>query len=115
MFFYIFYFSWKIRFGDNNLKSPVDDGLVQEFDIQEIFINPNYKDGLAYYDVAVLIIQNVEFTTHVRPVCLPNPEDFWLERYGGDTSTLIGWGNSERFGKTSDQLRRTILTIYEYR
>ena len=89
--------------------------MVQEFAINEVFIHPNYKHGLAYYDVAVLIIPNVEFTSHVRPVCLPNPEDYRLDRYYGDTSTLIGWGNSERLGKTSEQLKRTILTIYEYR
>jgi hypothetical protein len=108
-------FSWKVRFGDNNLKSPVDDDLVQEFPILEVFTHLNYKHGLAYYDSAVLIIPSAEFTSHVRPICLPNPEDYRLDRYYGDTSTLIGWGNSVRTGQPSEQLKRTILTIYEYR
>jgi len=61
------------------------------------------------------------FLSYRRPVCLPDPEKlvkfefFKVDQYEGRLSTLIGWGSKETSGETSATLKRTILTIYEYR
>ena len=110
-----FVFRWKVRLGDFNLTSKTDDQDVQEFSIEQIYTHPNYISGRAYNDIAVLIITPVHFTIRVRPICLPKPSVFKLDQYEGDASTLIGWGSSFLNGKSSETLKRTIVTIYDYR
>ncbi len=105
----------KIRLGDSNLTSNTDDRFVQEFEIIQIHKHPKFSPEKAYYDIAVLKIPAVVFTVRVRPICLPKPEFFNVHQYEGHSSTLIGWGKSHENGKTEPVLKRTILTIYEYR
>jgi hypothetical protein len=105
----------KIRLGDNNLTSTTDDKFVQEYEIKQILNHPKYRPGKGYYDIAVLKIPAVAFTARVRPICLPNPEFFNVNQYEGRSSTLIGWGKASENGKTEPALKRTILTIYDYR
>jgi hypothetical protein len=50
-------------------------------DILHFFIHPDYKEGIAYHDIAVLETENLNFTKAIRPVCLPrcvfiNPPNF---------------------------------------
>ena len=108
-------FGLKIRLGDTNLTSNDDDKFVQEFEIEQIHQHPKFIHGKAYYDIAVLKIPDVVFTVRVRPICLPNPEVFNIYQYEGYSSTLIGWGKSSENGKPESTLKRTILTIYDYR
>jgi len=44
-----------------------------------------------------------------------DPENFKTDQYEERAATLIGWGSKEITGGTSSTLKRTILTIYEYR
>ncbi len=101
-----------IRQGINNLNETRNKG--QLFSIEKIFRHPKYS-GTAYYDIAMLQIAPVKFDSYLRPVCLPDSSDFRLSRYEEKASTLIGWGSKEASGKTSSTLKRTILTIYDYR
>ena len=103
---------WIIRYGVSNLDQSSDKG--QTFPIQKIFKHPKYN-GLAYYDIAVLQIAPVEFSASLRPICLPDSEEFKLDRYEERASTLIGWGSDGYLGSSSSILKRAILTIYEYR
>ena len=105
----------KVRLGDTNLTNNDDDKFVQEFEIEQIIKHPYYIHGKAYYDIAVLKIPSVVFTVRVRPICLPNHELFNINKYEGYSSTLIGWGQSSENGKAEPTLKRTILTIYDYR
>ncbi len=114
-FVFFFKFRWKVRLGDFNLTSKTDNENVQESSIKQIFKHPIYVLGIAYYDIAVLVITPVDFTIRVRPICLPKPSIFKLDQYEGDSSTLIGWGSQALNGKPSDTLKRTIVTIYDYR
>jgi len=101
--------------GDSNLTSKTDDLYVQEYGINQIYKHPHFVKGIAYNDIVVLIINPVDFTSHVRPICLLKPSIFKLDQYEGDSTTLIGWGSQYFNGKPSDTLKRTIATIYEYR
>ena len=115
-FLYFFFdFSWKVRLGDFNLASSDDDDHVQEFNIRTIYNHPKYVSGKAYFDIAVLVIPPVVFTSYVTPICLPKPSVFNLDQYEGDSSTLIGFGTSFRSGDLSNMLQRTVVTIYDYR
>jgi len=105
----------KVRLGDTNITSSRDDKYVQEFEFEEMHKHPKYNKDKAYYDIAVLKIPAVVFTVYVRPICLPNSEFFNIHKYEGHSSTLIGWGKSSENGKIESTLKRTILTIYDYR
>jgi hypothetical protein len=48
-----------IRFGDNNLEDSFDDYGMVERGIKKINIHPKYKTNQAYFDVAVLEIDEV--------------------------------------------------------
>ena len=70
-----------MRLGDKDLSSEQDDDDVQELKIVRIKKHPKYVQGVAYFDVAVLEIEPIEFTAYVRPVCLPNSKDFRVDKY----------------------------------
>ncbi len=68
--------------GDIDLSSNQDDeDFVQELRITKIIKHPNYVQGVAYFDIAVLEIEPIEFTGYVRPVCLPSSEGFREDKY----------------------------------
>ena len=58
-----------------------DEDLVQELNITTITKHPKYRPGVAYFDVAVLEVDQVEFTVNVRPICLPSSNNFRPDRY----------------------------------
>ena len=101
-----------IRHGVVNLNENKSKG--QTFPIEKTFQHPKYK-GTAYFDIAVLQIALVTFSYHLRPICLPHPSNFKIDKYENDASDLIGWGSDDFTGPTSPKLKRIILSIYEYR
>jgi hypothetical protein len=82
-YFNTIFLSWKLRFGDVDLSSSADDedDFVQEVKITKITKHPKYVEGVAYFDIAVLIIEAIEYTGYVRPVCLPSSRDFRVDEY----------------------------------
>jgi hypothetical protein len=80
-----FFISWRLRFGDIDLSSSTDDedDFVQEVRISKITKHPNYVEGIAYFDIAVLEIEPIEYTGNVRPVCLPSSKNFREDKYEG--------------------------------
>jgi hypothetical protein len=79
-----FFNSWRLRFGDIDLSSNIDDeDIVQELRITRITKHPKYVEGVAYFDIAVLETEPIEYTGYVRPVCLPSSKDFNEDKYEG--------------------------------
>lgn len=103
-----------IRQGVVNLNQKRSNTRGQSFSIEKVFQHPSYS-GTAYFDIAVLQIAPVKFNANLRPICLPDPSDFYFDRYDDRASTLIGWGSTDTTEKASSTLKRTVLTIYEYR
>ena len=101
-----------IRQGVTDLRQPYNKD--QMISIENIFVHPKYN-GRAYFDIAVLQTAPLVFQSHRKPVCLPDSSDFKIDKYENYASTLIGWGSKDLTGLTSDTLKRTILTIHEYR
>jgi hypothetical protein len=73
--------SSRVRFGDIDLTTDTDDEFVQEVRITKITQHPEYVQGVAYYDIAVLETELVKFTGNVRPICLPSSQDFRVDKY----------------------------------
>ena len=70
-----------IRFGDVNLKTEKDDEFVQEVKITKVIQHPKYNQGAYYFDVAVLEVDPVKLSANVRPVCLPDSQDFDVDKF----------------------------------
>ncbi len=49
--------------------------------ITKLTQHPEYVQGVAYYDIAVLETELVKFTGNVRPICLPSSQDFRVDKY----------------------------------
>ena len=60
-----------------------DEDIVQELRITRITKHPKYVEGVAYFDIAVLEIEPIEYTAHVRTICLPSSKDFAVNKYEG--------------------------------
>ncbi len=74
-----------VRLGEPNL-SPSDASKKkspQHRQISGITKHPKYYDGQAYFDIALLDVEEVQFSNSVRPVCLPNSKDFKTDKYEG--------------------------------
>ena len=69
--------------GDTNLLSSYkgEDKSLQERKILRIQRHPKYINGVAYYDIAILEVDDVRFSPTVRPICLPNAKDFKPDQY----------------------------------
>jgi hypothetical protein len=49
----------------------MDDAYLQILDILEAIVHPDYNHVTAYFDVAILVTENVTFSEGIKPVCLP--------------------------------------------
>ena len=78
-------------------------------------MHPKYNKVASYYDVAILETSPITFSKFISPVCLPNLASDDIHKYDHDSVELIGWGQENLNGKTSDRLRRVQLTIYSQR
>jgi hypothetical protein len=81
---FIYFYRWRVRIGDTDLNSNEDDeNFVEEVRITKITKHPKYVEGVAYFDIAVLEIELIQSTGYIRPVCLPSPNDFSMDKYEG--------------------------------
>ncbi len=74
-----------VRLGEANL-SPSDDSETESSHhrkITGVTIHPKYIDGQAYFDIALLDVDEIQFSPTVRPICLPNSKDFKIDKYDG--------------------------------
>uniref|UniRef100_A0A2I3RWF0 Atrial natriuretic peptide-converting enzyme n=1 Tax=Pan troglodytes TaxID=9598 RepID=A0A2I3RWF0_PANTR len=80
---------WKVVLGINNLDHP--SVFMQTRFVKTIILHPRYSRAVVDYDISIVeLSEDINETGYVRPVCLPNPEQ-WLEP---DTYCYItGWGH----------------------
>jgi hypothetical protein len=46
----------------------VDDAYLLILEILEAFVHPDYIQGRAYFDIAILVTENVTFSEGIKPV-----------------------------------------------
>ncbi|KAG4070568.1 hypothetical protein HA402_011955 [Bradysia odoriphaga] len=82
-----------VLLGAYNIDLRTEIG-VQPRGVDDIHVHPDWDPSSAKYDadLAILILSEiVEFTKHIRPVCMPE-NDPPVDVYG----SIVGWGLSER-------------------
>ena len=110
------YFSWLIRLGDYDLQDDSDEFDLVELEMLEVFIHPKFNITKAYFDVAVISIENVKFIDGlIRPICLNFNSEFDKEKYANTAATVTGWGVFNSSAVTSSTLKSASLTIYDYK
>ncbi|XP_071819905.1 uncharacterized protein [Apostichopus japonicus] len=79
--------------------------------VERIMVHPGYNPIIIDNDVALLkLAEPVKFDYYVRPVCLPDGNDFdEVERYTNCYAT--GWGRTSQFGSVSMDLRQANLPL----
>ena len=105
----------KIRAGDTNLASHVDDKNALDLEILKSVLHPDYNEEVSYHDVAVLETVKITFSRSVSPVCLPDLPSDDIDKYKNYLVELTGWGQSHLHGETSDRLKRVTLKIFPLR
>lgn len=62
---------WKVVLGINNLDHP--SPYMQTRQVKSIIVHSRYNRAVVDYDISVLELESeVEVTSYVRPICLPN-------------------------------------------
>ena len=104
--------STQIRYGSADLTK---NGVI--VNVSSYAIHPMYSDPKAYYDVAVLYLQQaVRFSDDAAPICVPDAYSDDADDLEGRMVTLTGWGVSSRGEfKASDVLKRATLSVYSQR
>uniref|UniRef100_A0A8C4WQA0 matriptase n=1 Tax=Gopherus evgoodei TaxID=1825980 RepID=A0A8C4WQA0_9SAUR len=90
-------------------QSDRNNKMVQERSIKSIISNTQFNDFTYDYDIAVLELQSpVEFTTTVRPVCLPDAtHDF----PSGKEIWVTGWGATSEGGAGATILQKATIRV----
>ncbi|XP_041121840.1 atrial natriuretic peptide-converting enzyme-like [Polyodon spathula] len=80
---------WKVVFGINNLdhQSP----FMQTRKVKRVILHPRYNRAVVDYDISIVELdKEINETSYVRPVCLPNKD----QHAQPDTYCYItGWGH----------------------
>ena len=98
-----------IHVGEWNYTNPKNLLSGIDLPIRGIKIHHNYTRRVAYYDVAIIKTDAIQFSNDVRAVCLPKTSGANRDYFSVD---LLGWGSSEIHGKASKVLQRVSLTIF---
>ena len=108
--------SWRLRFGDFDLNSTDDDIDVTERSLVKISTHQKYDNFQAYFDVAVITIDHINYTTSIRPICMPSDAAiFRTEAYDNNAAIVTGWGAYDNSQKVAPRLRTGHITIYDYK
>jgi len=83
--------------------------------IFQVYIHPHYKNGQAYYDLAILKISYIEYDNIVKPLCIPVTPDPNGNKYEGRSVVVAGWGSFNVSMIASKTLRTASMTIHSSR
>lgn len=91
-------------FGDLIRSKDIQNNTIHVNIIERIF-HPQYNNNQFYHNIALLKLERrLEFSTSIRPACLPSRSDF------PDSTILVGWSQT-RFDHLTKFRNITILTM----
>uniref|UniRef100_A0A182T8A7 Peptidase S1 domain-containing protein n=1 Tax=Anopheles maculatus TaxID=74869 RepID=A0A182T8A7_9DIPT len=94
------------RFGEWDISSPNEPFPQQEKRVTEVIKHPDYVFNPIQNDIALLVLEdNVQYQHHIRPICLPQPDDDFV----GKRCISNGWG-TER-GVYASVMKKITLPI----
>ncbi len=108
-------FRFKIRIGDSNHALDSGDKNAVDLEILKSIVHPDYNTQAVYYDVAILLTENVTFSKFIRPICLPDSPSEDIHKYDHRHVELTGWGKKDLSGPVSERLKRVSIKIFPQR
>ena len=75
----------------------------------------NYFQRSFYYDIALLKVPFVRFSTGIRPICLPRPWNGDVERFRDFAAKVSGFGKTSETGSPSNIMTTDDVQIFSYR
>ena len=99
------YFRWMIRIGD------IDANEIFQQKIFDVHTHPEYNQGQAYHDLAILKISYVTYTDSIKPICVPVASDPKGTKYIGKSVTVTGWGHYNLSLLASEKLKTASMTV----
>jgi len=96
--------SFRVHVGEHDVTA--DDG-EQRIDVAEWISHPNYNAASFESDFALIrLVQEVQFSETVVPICLPNPGRNYEQR----EVIITGWGTTGSFSSTTSVLYEADVT-----
>ncbi len=84
-------------------------------DILTTVAHPDFNREISYYDVAVILTENITLSRLISPICLPDSSSEDIRQYDHRYVELTGWGRNSLTGQISNELKRVPLEIYPLR
>jgi len=74
--------------------------------------HPQYNRHNGHNDIAILYLErNVEFTTLILPICMPNFPSLRSKSYVGTMPTVAGWGKTQEGGESATVLNELMIPV----
>ncbi|XP_034477214.1 serine protease grass-like [Drosophila innubila] len=84
---------------------------VEDIDVERVFMHEDYKILFGYNDIALVqLSRKVEFTEHIRPICLPLNAALQQQVESLQSMLLTGWGY-DQFSSKNDVLREVSVPL----
>ncbi|KAG5893554.1 hypothetical protein JTB14_013638 [Gonioctena quinquepunctata] len=100
-----------VKLGDHNIKTNSETRHVEKR-VKRVVRHRGFDARTLYNDIAILTLDSpVEFTSHIRPVCLPSG----ASDHTGKTGTVIGWGSLKESGPQPAVLQEVNIPIWNNR
>ncbi|KAL7021811.1 hypothetical protein ACKWTF_012037 [Chironomus riparius] len=98
-----------VRLGDQNLRTKTDNANETDINIVKFIKHPQHSYRLSKNDIALIKLEySVTFTKYIRPACL------WQSSFFNFTQAIAtGWGATQYGSKTSDELMKVELDIFD--
>ncbi|KAK7605140.1 hypothetical protein V9T40_006998 [Parthenolecanium corni] len=93
-----------VRLGELVLNNDTDSSQPKDFRIIKRIPHPQYTGSSIYFDIILLKLQeNVQFTPHMRPICLYTSSDLAPTLH--NNALITGWGKTA----TGEEISETLL------
>ncbi|XP_058445183.1 phenoloxidase-activating factor 3-like [Malaya genurostris] len=103
-----------VQLGSTRQNLLLNGFPVQNVDVAEIFIHPDFVPRTFHADLALLALATrVTVNEFVRPVCLPAADEEDVRQLHGRQAVAVGFGMTET-GQNSDRLRQLWMPIVDY-
>ncbi|KAK7605147.1 hypothetical protein V9T40_007005 [Parthenolecanium corni] len=102
--------AWWVRLGELVLNNDTDSSQPRDFRIMERIPHPQYTPSSMYFDIMLLKLrENVQFTPHMRPICLYTSSV--LASVLHNNALITGWGVTALGEERSDPLLKAKISF----
>jgi secreted trypsin-like serine protease len=101
----------KVRLGEWNTQSTNEVFLHKDFSAEKVTIHQKFNNKSLHNDIAIIkLSKEVKFEPHIRPVCLPKPNQSFTNQW----CVTTGWGkNAFEGGQYANILKEVTVPVVD--